>query len=319
MTAHPRIIRSLLLLWAFTLSHVAHATALRIFPENVDIHPLAASQRVVVMLTDPHGVPSDVTNEASVILEDATFARWQDGVLHPLASGETRLLVQHAGLSAKAEVRVKRSTVVSSPSFQNEVVPVLMRYGCSSGGCHGATRGKDGFRLSLFGYDPNADHFRLTREFVNRRVNVALPQDSLLLKKSAGIVPHGGGKKLIPADPNFDLLTQWIAAGAPKSAADEAQMSSVSVYPTDLTLDTAGQNHRLVVMGDFTDGSRREVTHLSILESSDDSIASVTREGVVSSHRRVEAVNPVRLPSFISCVRVYVVPSRQEPSSFGQA
>ena len=318
MTAHPRIIRSLLVLCVFTLSHVAHAAALRVFPENIDIHQLAATQRVVVMLTDPRGVTSDVTSEANVTLEDASFARWQDGVLHPLASGETRLLVQHAGLSAKAEVRVKRSALVSSPSFRNEVVPVLMRYGCSSGGCHGATRGKDGFRLSLFGYDPNADHFRLTREFVNRRVNVALPQDSLLLKKSAGIVPHGGGKKLTPADPNFDLLTQWIAAGAPKSPDDEAQMSSVSVYPTDLTLDSAGQSHRLVVMGNFTDGSHREVTHLSILESSDDSIASVTREGVVSSHRRGEAFISVRLPAFISGVRVDVIPGQQAPAPLAQ-
>jgi hypothetical protein len=163
-------------------------------------------------------VTSDVTNEASVTLENASLARWKDGVMNPLASGETRLLVKHAGITAKADVSVKRSVEPSGPSFQNEVVPVLMRYGCSSGGCHGATRGKDGFRLSLFGYDPDADHFRLTREFVNRRINVALPQDSLLLKKSAGTVPHGGGKKLTPADPNFDLLREWIAAGAPKSA-----------------------------------------------------------------------------------------------------
>jgi hypothetical protein len=319
MKACSRIISSLLLLCAFTLSHMAQAATLRIFPEKIDIHPLAASQRVVVTLTDARGVTSDVTNEASVTLENASLARWKDGVMNPLASGETRLLVKHAGITAKADVSVKRSVEPSGPSFQNEVVPVLMRYGCSSGGCHGATRGKDGFRLSLFGYDPDADHFRLTREFVNRRINVALPQDSLLLKKSAGTVPHGGGKKLTPADPNFDLLREWIAAGAPKSAVDEAHMRSVSVYPTDLTLDAAGQNHRVVVMGSFTDGSQRDVTQLSILESSDDSIVSVTREGVVSSHRRGEAFISVRLPSFISGVRVDVVPGKQAPSPVAQA
>jgi len=319
MTARPRIIRSLVLLCAFALSHVAGAASLRIFPEQIDIHPLAASQRVVVTLTDTRGVTSDVTSEANVTLDDTSLARWQDGVLKPLSSGETRLLVQHAGLSAKADVRVKRSAAASWPSFQNEVVPVLMRYGCSSGGCHGATRGKDGFRLSLFGYDPDADHFRLTREFVNRRVNVALPEDSLLLKKSAGTVPHGGGKKLTPADTNFALLRQWIAAGAPKSPADEARMRSVSVFPADLTLDAAGQKHGVVVMGSFTDGSQRDVTDLSVLESSDDSIVSVTREGVVTSHRRGEAFISVRLPSFISGVRVDVVPGKQAPAPLAQA
>ncbi|RFC46283.1 MAG: Protein of unknown function (DUF1553)/Protein of unknown function (DUF1549) [Verrucomicrobia bacterium] len=319
MTASPEIIRCLVLLCAFALSPVAGADVLRIFPEKIDIHPHAASQRVVVTLTDARGVSSDVTSEASVTLEDTRLARWQDGVLNASASGQTRLLVEHAGLSARAGVKVNGSAEAAWPSFQNEVVPVLMRYGCSSGGCHGATRGKDGFRLSLFGYDPDADHFRLTREFVNRRVNVALPQESLLLKKSAGTVPHGGGKKLTPTDPNFDLLREWIAAGAPRSPADEAHMSSVCVYPADLTLDAEGQNHRVVVMGSFTDGSQRDVTHLSILESSDDSIVSVTREGILSSHRRGEVFVSVRLPSFISGVRVDVVPGQQAPAPLAQS
>jgi hypothetical protein len=317
MTAHALLVRSLVVLAALALSH-ASAGELRILPERIDIHPLAASQRVVVTLTDARGLTSDVTAEAKVIMENTSLARWQAGILTPLASGSTRLLVAHAGLSATAEVKVTRSAEVAAPSFQNEVVPVLMRYGCTAGGCHGATRGKDGFRLSLFGYDPEADHFRLTREFVNRRVNVALPEDSLLLKKAAGSVPHGGGKKLTPDDANFALLRDWIAAGAPKGPADEAHLSSVSVYPADLTLDAAGQSHRLVVMGSFTDGSQRDVTHLSILESSDDSIASVTREGVVTSHRRGEVFISVRLPAFISGVRVDVVPGQQPPAALAQ-
>ncbi|MFZ4767866.1 MAG: DUF1549 domain-containing protein, partial [Roseimicrobium sp.] len=318
MTAHALIIRSLVLLSALAMVQVASASELRIFPEHIDIHPLSTSQRVVVTLTDERGLTSDVTTEAKVTLENASLAQWKAGTLTPLASGSTRLVVTHAALSASAEVKVTRGAQAAAPSFQNDVVPVLMRYGCSTGGCHGATRGKDGFRLSLFGYDPDADHFRLTREFVNRRVNVALPEDSLLLKKSAGMVPHGGGKKLTPDDANFTLLRDWIAAGAPKGPADEAHLSSVSVYPADLTLDAAGQSHRLVVMGSFTDGSQRDVTHLSILESSDDSIASVTREGLVSSHRRGEVFISVRLPAFISGVRVDVVPGQQPPAALAQ-
>ena len=308
----------LLLLSAFALSQAAHADELRIFPEHIDIHPLSTSQSVVVTLTDARGLTRDVTAEAKVTMENASLARWQSGTLTPLASGSTRLVVNHAGLSVTANVKVTRSAETAAPSFQNEVVPVLMRYGCSTGSCHGATRRKDGFRLSLFVYDPDADHFRLTREFVNRRVNVALPEDSLLLKKGAGTVPHGGGKKLTPDDANFTLLRDWIAAGAPKGHSDEAHLSSVSVFPAELTLDAAGQSHRLVVMGSFTDGSQRDVTHLSILESSDDSIASVTREGVVTSHRRGEVFISVRLPAFISGVRVDVVPGQQPPTKLAK-
>ncbi|MEY4484133.1 MAG: hypothetical protein RL693_1585 [Verrucomicrobiota bacterium] len=317
---HPlhSFMRSLLLICIFVWHHSASAASLRIFPEHIDIHPLAASQRVVVTLTDARGLTSDVTAEAKVTLDDASLARWQTGMLTPLASGSTRLVASHSGLTATADMKVLRGGEATAPSFQNEVVPVLMRYGCSTGGCHGASRGKDGFRLSLFGYDPGADHFRLTREFVNRRVNIALPEDSLLLKKGAGAVPHGGGKKLTPDDVNFALLRDWIAAGAAKGPVDEAHMSSVNVYPADLTLDAAGQSHRLVVMGSFTDGSQRDVTHLSVLESSDDSIASVTREGVVTSHRRGEVFISVRLPAFISGVRVDVVPGQEPPAALAQ-
>jgi len=116
MNACSRIISPLLLLCAFTLSHMAQAATLRIFPEKIDIHPLAASQRVIVTLTDVRGVTSDVTNEASVTLENASLARWKDGVMNPLASGETRLLVEHAGITAKADVRIKRSVEPSGPS-----------------------------------------------------------------------------------------------------------------------------------------------------------------------------------------------------------
>jgi len=166
MTARALIIRSLATLSALALTHAASASELRIFPEHIDIHPLSSSQRVVVTLTDARGLTSDVTAEAKVILENASLVRWQAGTLTPLASGSTRLVVKHVGLSATADVKVTRGLQAAAPSFQNEVVPVLMRYGCTAGGCHGATRGKDGFRLSLFGYDPDADHFRLTREFV---------------------------------------------------------------------------------------------------------------------------------------------------------
>lgn len=302
---------SLLLTGLFISPLAAIASTLHIFPQHIDIHPLAASQKVVITLTDDRGINRDVTTEAKVEIEAPGIADWQQGTLTPAASGHTRLVAHHADITATAELKVTHVETTSAPSFQNEVVPVLMRYGCSTGGCHGATRGKDGFRLSLFGYDPSADHFRLTREFVNRRVNIALPEDSLLLKKGAGTVPHGGGKQLTPNDANFTLLRDWIADGALKGPPDEAHMSSVTVYPAALMLDASGQNHRIVVMGSFTDGSQRDVTHLSVLESSDDSIAKVTREGIITSHRRGEAFISVRLPAFISGVRVDNVPAQQ--------
>ena len=84
------------------------------------------------------------------------------------------------------------------PSFRLDVEPVIFRAGCNSGGCHGAAAGKDGFHLSLFGYDPIGDHFRLTRELAGRRINLATPNDCLLVNKATGNVPHTGGRRIEP-------------------------------------------------------------------------------------------------------------------------
>ena len=120
-----------------------------------------------------------------------------------------------------------------------------------------------------------------------------------------------------PAGPAEDGM---VVAGEPGGPLEPAGRHTTAVDYSDpnLTLDAAGQSHRLVVMGSFTDGSQRDVTHLSILESSDDSIASVTRGGVVTSHRRGEVFISVRLPAFISGVRVDVVPGQQPPAALAQ-
>src|SRR5205085_811307 len=102
--------------------------------------------------------------------------------------------VSYAGQTQKIPVTVTQAATDRPISFKLDVMPVFMRAGCNQGGCHGAARGKDGFRLSLFGFDPDGDHYRLTRELNGRRVNLATPADSLLLEKNTGAVPHTGGK-----------------------------------------------------------------------------------------------------------------------------
>lgn len=100
-----------------------------------------------------------------------------------------------------------------APSFKNDVMPVFMRGGCNNGACHGAGTGKDGFRLSLFGYDPEGDYYRLVEEFVGRRINLAAPEKSLLLEKAAGRVTHTGGEIFKPDSQYYQTLLDWITAG----------------------------------------------------------------------------------------------------------
>src|SRR5439155_16972412 len=123
----------------------------------------------------------------------------------PPADGQTKLEIEYQGLKAVAAVTVKDATAERPISFQLDVMPVFMRGGCNTGSCHGAARGKDGFRLSLFGFDPQGDYYRLTREIGVRRINLASPADSLLIEKITGSVPYTGVMRVDP-DSEFNQM-----------------------------------------------------------------------------------------------------------------
>src|SRR6185295_8835045 len=116
-------------------------------------------------------------------------------------------------------------------SFKLDVMPVFLRAGCNVGGCHGSARGKDGFRLSLFGFDPDGDYTRLTRELPGRRVNLALPESSLLLLKGAGKVPHPGGERFPESSDTYKTILRWLDAGAPQDPPDVARPLALELYP----------------------------------------------------------------------------------------
>src|SRR5687768_9120903 len=141
--------------------------------------------------------------------------------------------------------------------FANDVVPILSRFGCNSSGCHGKAEGQNGFKLSVFGFDPEADHRALTMEGRGRRVFAASPDQSLLLLKAAGGMPHGGGLR-IPADrPEYQTLRQWIAQGCSVGAADAPRAVKIEVSPGDQTL-AMGQAQRLTVTATYSDGQQRD-------------------------------------------------------------
>ncbi len=156
-------------------------------------------------------------------------------------------------------------------SFRLDVMPVFMRAGCNTGSCHGAARGKDGFRISLFGFDPDGDHFRLTREMVGRRINLAVPSDSTLLEKATGAVPHTGGKRFEPSSELYQTLHGWIEAGAPNDdAAKLPTVVGVDLYPKQAVLDGKGSTQQLTVRARYSDGTDRDVTSLAVFLTNND-------------------------------------------------
>ena len=154
------------------------------------------------------------------------------------------------------------------PSFRHEVMAVLSRSGCSLGTCHGNQFGKGGFKLSLRGQDPATDFITLTRSHASRRVNLLSPADSLLLQKPLAQVPHEGGRRLHASSTEHQLLQDWIAAGMPADPDTLPQLVKVTVQPAEITLYGGNRSVQLQAEAEFSDGSRRNINHLAVFESS---------------------------------------------------
>ncbi len=184
---------------------------------------------------------------------------------------------------------VSNSAVDPPISFRLDVMPVFMKTSCNNGSCHGAARGKDGFRLSLFGFDPAGDHFRLTREMPGRRLNLAVPEESLLVEKSAGLVPHTGGKRMAAGDEKYNTLIRWLKAGAPNDPGEVPSVVSVELYPKEAVMDGEGETQQLSVRAKYSDGTDRDVTSLAYFSTNNETSAAVDQDGVVTAHARGEA------------------------------
>ena len=209
-------------LLAFAATAQAATVRLDLYPPGIQLRGSIARQRIVVVATRADGVTEDVTAKSKITVGDGRIARCENGVVHPAANGQTALQAQYDGQDASTPLTVQDVAAVAPVSFRRDVMPVFMRAGCNTGGCHGSARGKDGFRLSLFGFDPEGDYFRLTRELGYRRINLAVPEESLVLQKALGAVPHTGGKRFDASSEYARTLLAWLQAGAPQRSAHVA-------------------------------------------------------------------------------------------------
>ncbi|HLU48997.1 MAG TPA: hypothetical protein VK116_12970, partial [Planctomycetota bacterium] len=170
------------------------------------------------------------------------------------------------------------SFAADAPSFRHEVIPILSRAGCNGGGCHGALAGKGGFRLSLFGYDPEADYRAITRDALGRRIELGEPGRSLLLAKPTTALPHKGGLRLEPGSKDYDIIARWIAAGAPPPREDDPELVALEVEPSETTL-AIGESFDLAVRARYSDGVVRDVTRWARFTSTNGTVATVDENG----------------------------------------
>lgn len=204
------------------------------------------------------------------------------GVAAPLQAGEATLHVHDplTGSELMLPMRVDGFDRSQPVNFPGQVVPVFTKLGCNGGGCHGKAAGQNGFRLSLMGFEPHEDFEHLVMESRGRRLFPAAPDQSLLLTKSIGTVPHGGGQRMEADSHEYRLLRRWIEQGMPYGSASDPVVVGLEVIPPLRTLP-AGSRQQLQVVAHYSDGSLEDVTGTAQYESNDPEMAEVSVGGLV--------------------------------------
>ncbi|RLS51433.1 MAG: DUF1553 domain-containing protein [Planctomycetota bacterium] len=272
----PRVLSLLILLGGILVS-AAEAQSLRVWPDAISLNADHSRQQLLVTV-ESEVPPSDATRSAvyqssqpSVVTIDT------DGVIRAVGPGNALVTIQHNGQSVTRNVIV--GDLTARPiDFERDVQPFLTHAGCNAGPCHGKARGQNGFQLSLLGFDSDFDFDSLTKEARGRRLDPSHPQASLLLRKPAGQVPHGGGIRLARDRAGYQLILQWIADGTPRRQPQTPSLTQVSVEPTSRSM-VGGATQQLAVTAHYADGSTRDVTHLASFQSNEAGVAAVDPRG----------------------------------------
>ena len=282
-------------------------------PADIAVSPVEVAlsrpqdrQRLLVAGRFGAGGDADCTASAKFVSARPDIARVSAaGIVQPVADGETEVVVSAGGKGVRVKVVVSGQKEPAPVVFRTDVMAAVSRSGCNQGACHGSPQGKNGFHLSLRGENPDYDFGVLTREQGGRRVSALNPDESLILLKGAGLVPHQGGGPLPKASAAYATVRRWIAEGAKDSAATE--LAKIEVLPGGGRLHTSSPKWQLAAVAHFADGTRRDVTDFAVFTTGHPATATVTRDGLVTFARTGEAAVLVRYLDAITSVRLTYV------------
>lgn len=251
-------------------------------PKRVELGGRLSSSQLTVDFPI-NGQLRDLTREAIYSVQPAGVVEVSSsGSVKPLADGEATVRVDVRGEAAEIPVRVRRFTVPPPADFERDVMPVLSRFSCNSGPCHGKQRGQNGFQLSLLGFDPDFDYEALAKEGRGRRVFASAAERSLLLLKPIGELPHGGGKRIERDSPEYRVLADWITAGMPRHDATSVTLTGITVFPNERILPRLAKQ-QLRVTANYSDGTTRDVTRLSSYLSNEAAVVAVNETGLMTA------------------------------------
>jgi hypothetical protein len=282
---------ALIALWSAPLiAAPAELVDLKVYPKKIPLRRAGSLQNIIVVAHYQDGATVDVSADAKKSWSKSGVAELHKSTtVTATADGQADLIVQFQNKTVKVPVTVTEIGQARPISFKLDIMPVLTKTGCNQGSCHGASRGKDGFGLSLFGYDPEGDYHRITREMAGRRINLAVPSESLLIEKGLGSVRHSGGKRFEKGSESHKTLLRWLGAGAPRDKKEIPELVDLELYPPSMVLASRNQQQRLVVRGRYSDGQLRDVTLNTVFLSNNAHCAAVSKDGVVKAGARGEA------------------------------
>ena len=256
---------------------------LRADPPVLKLAGPSSRHSILIHGANSDGSLFDLTRSAKFVSADPKIATVSAaGMVRGVGDGKTTIQVDVKGRILAIPVTIVDARLERSFHFENDIVPLLGRYGCNSSGCHGKAEGQNGFKLSVFGFDPAADYSALLKEARGRRVFPAAPEKSLILTKSSGQVPHGGGNRIPINSDAFETIRAWVAAGAPFGDAGAPRVESIRVEPAERIIAMRGQQP-LRVIARWSDGREADVTRQARFQSNNEAVAAVSAEGLVQA------------------------------------
>ena len=259
-------------------SSLRAAESIAILPGDFTLSGGAARQRLLVERIKETAFAGQVTNGIVFSSSDPAVLKIDNDIATPLKNGTVTVHVAVGKQTASAKVTVENMDKPFEWSFRNHVQPVLAKAGCSAGACHGAAAGQNGFKLSLRGYDNEGDYLTLTRSSMGRRIVPSDPGRSLMLLKPTRAVPHKGGKRFEVGSIDYQVLSEWIAAGAPGPRPDEPRIQRIEILPEHV-ITQPGASQQLSVLAHFSDGHTEDVTHWVKYTSANESVSQVNDDG----------------------------------------
>ena len=282
--------------------------ALRLEPSSLALKDARDERRVLVLGKADGDKWIDLTSEAKLRTEAAFIKIDPVGYIRGTEKGTAEVVVSAGGLEVKLPVTIE-DAVAHPIRFVRDVEPVISKAGCNAGTCHGSAKGKNGFKLSLRGYDPEFDYQALINDLSGRRFNRVNVDDSLMLLKPTAEVPHEGRQALKPGSREYQILRQWIAEGSNYEDPKVGRANKIEILPSEVEMDLPERTQQLLVIAQYPDGATRDVTREAVFESNNKDVAEI-KDGSVKAMRRGEAAILVRYEGLYAARQVSVMGDR---------